>query len=101
MYVNNLKSTEIPQPYAALIQYVDCLIDTTATIFSQGHKRAAQALPENESKLKAFLDLAYDFEPAPEEPEYTGDEAGRKRWDEYLKMRKTGMHGAWQRLTGK
>jgi hypothetical protein len=83
VYVNNLRSTEIPRSYTALIQYVDCLIDTAVTIFPEAHKRAAEALPENESKLKAFLDLANDFEPAPEEPEYAGGEAWRERWDQY------------------
>lgn len=85
VYVRNLRSREIPAEYGALIRYVDCLIDTTATIFPAARTPQPVALPKNESRLKTFLALAADFEPAPEEPEYIGDDTLRwQRWDEYL-----------------
>lgn len=84
VYLRHLKATEIPTEYAKLIQYVDCMVDTTTTIFSTAPKRRLAALPNNASKVKKYLDLVSDFEPAPEEPKYIANEEWRLRWDEYV-----------------
>jgi hypothetical protein len=85
VYVHHLRATEIPEEYSTFIQYVDCLIDTTTTIFTTRTQPRLDALPENRSTLKQFLAMAMDFEPAPEEPkEYNDDDAWRQRWYEYV-----------------
>lgn len=84
LYVDHLRATEIPAAYATFIQYVDCLIDTSATIFPAAKKSRLDALPENKSALKQFLALAMDFEPEPKEPKEYTDDASRQRWYEYV-----------------
>jgi hypothetical protein len=69
LYLHELSSPVIPSEYATLIQYVDCLVDTTATIFP------SEELPDSlkykfapGSRVKAFVDFAMDFEPEPTKP---------------------------------
>jgi hypothetical protein len=77
-YLHGLTSTSIPLEYSSLIEYVDCMIDTLATIFPN------EKIPDSvaytlaaDSKVKAFLDLAFDFEPEPKKPETGINDAKR------------------------
>jgi hypothetical protein len=70
LYLHELKSSVIPVEYARLIQYVDCMVDTTATIFPKEEKvDSLTYILAPGSKVKAFVDLAMDFEAEPKEPE--------------------------------
>lgn len=70
LYLHGLKSSVIPVEYAKLIQYVDCMVDTMATIFPKEEKPDSLIyILEPGSKVKEFVDLAMDFETEPKEPE--------------------------------
>jgi hypothetical protein len=84
IYLKKLTSMQIPAEYATLIRYVDCIIDTTTTIFSPADTPRLDAIPDSLSKIKEYVDLVSDFEPAPEETKESADEEERRRrWDEY------------------
>jgi hypothetical protein len=89
-YLHGLSGKPIPDEYARFIQYVDCMIDTTSSIFP------AKEIPDSlkypfapESKVKSFLDLALDFEPEPARPIVEGSDSLRyvayQRYDSALK----------------
>lgn len=89
-YLHGLKSVSIPEEYARLIQYVDCVIDTTTTIFPT----KAQPYPfaynlADGSKVKEFIDIAMDFEPEPQKPptDESGKEQIRGSYEKYQKDR--------------
>jgi hypothetical protein len=68
-YLYNLESVSMPEEYARLIQYVDCMIDTTATIFPEQEKPDSTSWTfAPGSKVKEFYNLAMNFEPEPKEP---------------------------------
>lgn len=70
LYLHGLKSSVIPAEYARLIQYVDCMIDTMATIFPKEERPdSLKYVLGLGSKVKEFVDLAMGFEAAPKEPE--------------------------------
>jgi len=69
-YLHKLNSNIIPVEYARLIQYVDCLIDTTSTIFTNEERPDSltyRLAPK--SKVRKFIDLAMDFDAEPKTPE--------------------------------
>lgn len=69
-YLQNLSSKEIPFEYARLIQYVDCMIDTTASIyFPRAEGEVHQRLSDN-SKADQFVTWADDFTGKPDYPDY-------------------------------
>lgn len=69
-YLHKLKSSVIPDEYARLIQYVDCMIDTAATIFPRVERPDSLIyILGLGSKVKEFAFLAMDFETKPKEPE--------------------------------
>jgi hypothetical protein len=69
-YLHKLKTSVIPVEYARLIQYVDCMIDTTATIFPEKQKPdSVTYFLGPESKVKEFVHLAMDFEAEPKKPQ--------------------------------
>ncbi len=69
-YLEKLEPTEIPMEYGRLIQYVDCMIDTTASIyFAAAEGEVYQRVTEN-SKAARFVEWAQDFPGKPEYPDY-------------------------------
>jgi hypothetical protein len=88
-FVENLSSKEIPFEYARLIQYVDCMIDTTASIyFPQAEGEVYRRLDDN-SKASRFVAWANDFTGKPDYPDY--DKPGfDSAYSEYYKR-----HRVW------
>lgn len=70
LYLYHLKSTPIPAEYSSMIQYVDCMIDTTATIYPDTTLVFDVREFYKNSRMKVFMDLAKDFEPEPAEPSW-------------------------------
>lgn len=68
LFLEDLESPSFPQVYAQLIQYVDCMVDTTATIyFQEAERETFDSLPPG-SKVRQYLELANDFGGEPEYP---------------------------------
>lgn len=68
-FLDTLVEQEIPNEYAKLIQYVDCMIDTTAQIYRvQRATDEEQQLPPD-SKILMFLNWAKRYEGEPKEPD--------------------------------
>lgn len=62
-----LKSTTIPENYARLIQYTDCMIDTNGGIFEASSiRRTSDDLGYKESKVTAFMEYIQQEIPEPE-----------------------------------
>ena len=69
-YLESLSSSEIPTEYGRLIQYVDCMIDTTASIYlPQAEGDVYRRLNDN-SKASRFVAWANDFAGKPHYPDY-------------------------------
>jgi hypothetical protein len=90
-YFNKLEQTTLPNEYARLVQYVDCMIDTTASIYlpkAQGevHKRVAVG-----SKADEFVKWAGHFKNEPSFPDYEKlDEMEiEKVYEKFRKQRET------------
>jgi hypothetical protein len=72
-YIENVQSSPIPGEYAQLIQYVDCMIDTTAQLYLTDHKhREFRELPPD-SKITQYLKFAEDFKGEPKMPQVEWD----------------------------
>src|SRR5690606_32093802 len=72
-YLEDVKTRVIPNEYAQLIQYVDCMIDTTAQIYLGDKKeRDVPELPA-QSKAGQYLKFATNFDGEPEMPEVEWD----------------------------
>ncbi|MBL0742070.1 hypothetical protein [Chryseolinea lacunae] len=73
VYIDNLRTSPLPQTYARLVQYVDCMIDTTAEIFLPGatydDRFFSDSLEEN-LKAKQFTAWAESFPGKPHIPSY-------------------------------
>jgi len=59
-FVKALESVEVPQKYSRLIQYSDCLIDTTATVFTINAKDSVRYYSGGANKSRAFNDYVSD-----------------------------------------
>lgn len=66
VYLHELKQTQLPFDYARLVQYVDCMIDTTATVLLPNAKSDYERNTKPGSKAAEFLAWANRF---PNEPE--------------------------------
>ncbi len=69
-YIVQLQATEIPYDYARLVQYVDCMIDTTAEIYLAGAKSAIYQQVDETSKAYRFITWAETFPGKPKYPDY-------------------------------
>ena len=69
-YLVNLQPTELPYDYARLVQYVDCMIDTTATIFFARAKGTVYERVSENSKAHEFIAWAESYPGQPEYPDY-------------------------------
>ncbi|SHG67586.1 hypothetical protein SAMN04488109_1355 [Chryseolinea serpens] len=70
LFIEKLTHYELPQPYARLVQYVDCMIDTTAEIFLPKAKSEFYQMVETGSKADQYVQWARKFPGAPTYPDY-------------------------------
>jgi hypothetical protein len=75
-YINKLESQELPVAYARLVQYVDCMIDTTAEIYLPQAKAEGFQRVSEDSKANAFVKWAESY---PGKPEMVAYEEIEKR----------------------
>jgi hypothetical protein len=66
-YLEQLQRVELPHAYGRLVQYVDCMIDTTANIYLPEAKRGRNRFVEKGSTAYKFIQWAesYPGEPQP------------------------------------
>ncbi len=69
-YIERLEESEIPYDYARLVQYVDCMIDTTAEIYLPGAKGAIYQRVDEASDAYRFITWAETFAGKPKYPDY-------------------------------
>jgi hypothetical protein len=69
-YIEQLQAREIPYDYARLVQYVDCMIDTTAEIYLPDAKRAVYPRVDETSNAYRFIKWAENFPDEPKYPDY-------------------------------
>lgn len=62
-FLENLEAAQLSSRYTKLVQYVDCLIDTTAEIYLQ-EDRPTRELPQT-SAIITYLDVAMKFKGEP------------------------------------
>lgn len=67
LYLHSLTITELPFEYARLVQYVDCMIDTNATVMLPEAKREGYELIPG-TKTKEFLTWAEHYPGKPKSP---------------------------------
>ena len=73
LYLEDVRPRPIPGQYGQLIQYVDCMIDTTAEIYlTEKKEREPHRLPPD-SKITQYLKLTTDFKGEPGMPEIDWD----------------------------
>ena len=73
MHLEQIQSPPIPGQYTQLIQYVDCMIDTTAQIYLTDDRDRDVVQLSADSKISAYLKFAEDFEGEPQMPEIDWD----------------------------
>ena len=112
-YIERLEHREMPYDYARLVQYVDCMIDTTAEIYFPDAKPAVYQRVDETSGAYRFIKWAEAFPGKPKYPDYEkfADEdsdsvynayaESYKRWDSLRlisldQKMKTSSH--WQKL---
>lgn len=70
-YIHSLEARELPLSYARLVQYVDCMIDTSTDVFLPGAKREYYKGEADTTKIGKFLAWADSYPGRPRVPEYT------------------------------
>jgi signal recognition particle subunit SEC65 len=83
LYLDNLESKAIPEKYGKLVQYVDCMIDTTAQIYLTDTRGEVYQRVDEDSKASEFIKWTYKFPGAPDYPEY-GQENFDSLRDKYM-----------------
>lgn len=76
LHLEGLTSMTLPFEYARLVQYVDCMIDTTAEIYFPIAKGQVYQVEQPNTKAATFIDWANDYPGKPEPPDY--DEIEKK-----------------------
>jgi hypothetical protein len=87
IYLNKFSSFEIPHEYGRLVQYVDCMVDTTAKIYLEelSDENDDPFEGENENtNANAYLTIAADFPGEPVHPEW--DREKEKESDSLLNI---------------
>jgi hypothetical protein len=69
-YIDTLREVQLPFSYARLVQYVDCMIDTTATIYFPEAEGNTYRTVNPDSKAAQFLTLANNYPREPKRPDY-------------------------------
>jgi hypothetical protein len=88
-YLDKLEARELPYDYARLVQYVDCMIDTTTEIYLPEAKRLSPV--EESSKARQFIAWAEKF---PDELSYPIPE--KLSYDEYKKLDKESVAATYR-----
>lgn len=74
IFLTGLQKRKIPETYARYVQYVDCMIDTTAQVFlTDGKGMVYQRVQEN-SKAEDFVNWAGKFPNKPKYPDWEEDD---------------------------
>lgn len=83
-FLHQLKPQAIPEKYASLIQYVDCMVDTSAMIHSALATSETELVqPAPDSKVGQFLNFVNGFPGEPAEPDV---DPGHPHWEEKQKQ---------------
>lgn len=69
-YLHQLTKQKLPVEYGRLIQYVDCMVDTTAEIYFPQAKGSVYQRVNQNSKASQFITWAEKFPERPERPDY-------------------------------
>ncbi len=69
-WLDALQTQQLPFAYARLVQYVDCMIDTNASIYLPEAEGSVYGRVKENSKAAEFVALAESFPGKPEYPEY-------------------------------
>ncbi len=73
LYLEGLEEIPLPNDYARLVQYVDCMIDTTARIFLTDENDLGRSELPPDSKITQYLNWADSFKDRPGEPDIDWD----------------------------
>jgi hypothetical protein len=73
LHLEDVRPRPIPGQYGQLIQYVDCMIDTTAQIYLTDKREYEPQLLSPDSKITQYLEFVRDFKGEPEMPEIDWD----------------------------
>lgn len=84
-----LQHYELPYAYARLVQYVDCMIDTTATIFFPQAYGAVYQQIKKGTRADEFMSLARNYPNEPSYPDLTNleGEAWKAAYETFSKKR--------------
>ncbi|MFZ6010343.1 MAG: hypothetical protein ACOYXT_08330 [Bacteroidota bacterium] len=95
VYLVNLQSQMLPYDYARLVQYADCMVDTTTEIYFPKAKYAVYQTVQGDSKAGRFVKWASKFPGKPEYPDYNTlhGEAFDEAYAKYLRK-----HAEWDSL---
>ena len=94
IHLDGLKQIAIPDRYGALLQYVDCMVDTTTNIFIGDRKKIAkrqwnsitEELPED-SCVTAFFTLVDNYPGVPQKPAESQDyDSYTVQYEEYARL---------------
>jgi hypothetical protein len=94
IYLDGLKQTALPERYGALLQYVDCMVDTTTKIVIGNREEVAEwplgsdaeELPKD-SCVTAFFALVNDYPGAPQKPAENQDyDSYIVQYEEYARL---------------
>ncbi|MBT1695996.1 hypothetical protein KK083_03850 [Fulvivirgaceae bacterium PWU4] len=75
----DLEEQPLPFSYAHLVQYVDCMIDSTATLYLTRASDMDHEQQDQGTKASEFLSFANNFEGMPKEPDYDWDKERESR----------------------
>jgi hypothetical protein len=67
LYLQGLHTSQLPYDYARLVQYVDCMIDTNASIYFEGAEAQVYERVKEDSKAHQFISWAETY---PGEPTF-------------------------------
>lgn len=75
----DLEEQPLPFGYAYLVQYVDCMIDSTATLYLTKEWHTNYERQDQGTKASEFLFFVNNFEGKPQEPDYDWDKEKEAR----------------------
>lgn len=94
LFLLSLEDKVLPLPYARLVQYVDCMIDTTAEIYFPEAKAEVYQSVDSSSKAGEFVAMADQFAGKPAFP----DEELEKNGSDSIYAKYAGEWHVWDSL---
>lgn len=82
-FTEPLTQQPIPETYARMIQYSDCMVDTSTQIFYADAKKSYRFAEEKIYKTQSFLNYAHE---ATRMPEYNERKYSGKKYNNYLEQ---------------